>query len=91
MTTLTVVRGAARLLITAGILLLLCSVLSAETITGTVNNGTTGKAASRDDVVLIRLGQGMEEAARTRTDASGHFRFHPPDAGRTLFVRFTRA
>jgi hypothetical protein len=81
MTTLTVVRGAARLLITAGILLLLCSVLSAETITGTVNNGTTGKPASRDDVVLIRLGQGMEEAARTRTDTSGHFRFHPPDAG----------
>jgi hypothetical protein len=55
--------------------------LSADTITGTVNNSTTGKPASRDDVVLIRLGQGMEEAARTRTDASGHFSFHLPDAG----------
>jgi hypothetical protein len=49
-------------------------------ITGTVNNGTTHKPAARDDVVLIRLGQGMEEAARTRTDANGHFSFHLPDS-----------
>lgn len=28
---------------------------------------TTRKPAARDDVVLIRLGQGMKEAARTRT------------------------
>jgi Carboxypeptidase regulatory-like domain len=81
MTSLTVMRVAVRVLITICILFLLCSLLPAETITGTVNNGTTGKPAARDDVVLIRLGQGMEEAARTRTDASGHFRFHPPDAG----------
>ncbi len=55
--------------------------LSAETITGTVNNGTTGRPAAGDDVILITLGQGMDETARTRTDASGHFSFQLPDAG----------
>ncbi len=30
---------------------------------------------------LIKLGQGMEEAARTKSDASGHFSFNLPDTG----------
>ena len=55
--------------------------LSAETLTGRVNNGTTGKPAAGDSVVLISLGQGMEEVAHTRTNASGHFSFQLPDAG----------
>jgi len=46
-----------------------------------VKNGTTGKASAGDDVILIKLGQGMEEAARTKTDASGHFSFQLPDSG----------
>lgn len=54
--------------------------LSAQTLVGTINNGTTGKPAAGDEVVLIRLGQGKEEAARTRTDAGGHFKFHLSDA-----------
>ena len=62
-----------------------CSCLSAaafaQTLTGTVKNGTTGKPAGGDEVVLIKLAQGMEEAARTKTDASGHFSFKLPDAG----------
>jgi hypothetical protein len=62
------------------IFLLLSLPLSAEAITGTVNNGTTRKPAARDHVVLIRLGPGMEEAARTRTDANGHFSFRLSDA-----------
>ena len=59
----------------AGIFFLLISVSSAETLTGTVKNGTTSKPAAGDDVVLIKLGQGMEEAGRTKTDAKGNFSF----------------
>jgi hypothetical protein len=48
---------------------------SAETLTGTVKNGTSGKPAAGDDVVLIKLANGMEEAARTKADAKGNFKF----------------
>lgn len=54
---------------------------SAETLTGTVKNGTTGKPGSGDEVVLIKLGNGMEEAARTKADAKGNFKFNYDDAG----------
>ena len=54
--------------------LLLSSVSFAESLTGTVSNGTTGKPSAGDDVILLSLGQGMEEAGRTKTDASGKFR-----------------
>jgi len=46
---------------------------SAQTLTGTVTNGTTKKPAAGDDVVLLSLGQGMEESGRTQTDAEGNF------------------
>ena len=55
--------------------------VSAQTLDGTLKNGTTGKPAAGDEVVLIKLAQGMEEAARTKADASGHFSFKLPDAG----------
>ena len=45
----------------------------AQTITGTVTNGTTNKPASGDDVVLLSLMNGMQEAGRTQTDAKGSF------------------
>lgn len=61
---------------------------SAESITGTVINKTTNKPAAGDDVVLIRLAQGMQEAARTKTDSRGHFTLDVPDAGMHL-VRVT--
>ena len=57
------------------ILFLLSTLASAQTLTGTVKNSTTGKPAAGDDVVLLSLGQGMEEAGRTKTDAKGHFSF----------------
>lgn len=47
---------------------------SAATITGTVKNGTTGKPAVGDDVVLLKLQSGMEEGARTTTDKAGHYK-----------------
>jgi hypothetical protein len=40
-----------------------------------VKNSTTGKPSAGDEIVLFRLGQGMEEAARTKTDAEGRFTF----------------
>ena len=55
--------------------LLFTSLAAAQTLTGSVKNGTTGKPAAGDDVVLLSLGQGMEEAGRTKTDAKGHFSF----------------
>jgi hypothetical protein len=54
---------------------------AAETLTGTVKNGTTGKAAAGDDVILIKLGNGMEEAARTKADSKGNFSFTYDDPG----------
>jgi hypothetical protein len=60
---------------------------SAETLTGTVKNGTTSKPAAGDDVVLIKLANGMEEAARTKADAKGNFKFTYDDAGGPHLIR----
>ncbi|MGH9503762.1 MAG: carboxypeptidase regulatory-like domain-containing protein [Terriglobales bacterium] len=60
---------------------LLATVASAQTLSGTLKNGTTGKPAAGDEVILIKLGQGMEEAARTKSGAGGHFSFKLPDTG----------
>lgn len=66
----------------------LSSFVLADSITGTVTNKTTNKPAAGDDVVLIRLQQGMQEAARTKTDSRGHFTLDVPDKGIHL-VRVT--
>jgi hypothetical protein len=50
----------------------------ADSITGVVTNKTTNKPAGGDDVVLIRLAQGMQEASRTKTDAKGRFTLQVP-------------
>jgi hypothetical protein len=60
----------------AAIVLLLCTFASAQTLTGTVKNVTTGKPGAGDEVILISLGQGMEEAGRTKADAKGNFSFN---------------
>lgn len=56
-----------------GLFLILSTVAAAQTITGTVTNGTTNKPSVGDDVILLSLGQGMQEAGRTQTDAKGNF------------------
>jgi len=56
-------------------IVLIASLASAQTLTGTVKNGTTGKPSGGDEVVLLSLGQGMEEAGRTKADAKGNFSF----------------
>ena len=68
---------------------LLCSATaSAATITGTVVNKTINKPAAGDDVVLIRFAQGMQEAARTKTDGRGHYSIEVTDDGLHL-IRVT--
>jgi hypothetical protein len=65
----------ARIVSVLALILLLSSLATAQTLTGIVRNSTTNKPAAGDDVVLLSLGQGMEEAGRTKTDAKGHFTF----------------
>ena len=60
----------------------------AESISGVVTNKTTGKPAGNDDVVLLRLAQGMQESARTKTDARGRYTIDVPEQGLHL-VRVT--
>ncbi len=50
----------------------------AEPVTGVVTNKTTGKPAAGDDVVLLKLAQGMQELTRTRTDSKGRFTIDVP-------------
>ncbi len=59
-------------------------VARATSITGNVTNKTTNKPAAGDDVVLIALAQGMQEAGRTKTDARDHFTINVPDNGMHL-------
>jgi hypothetical protein len=66
---------------------LLGAVCLAENLTGTVTNGTTNKPSAGDDVILIKLGQGMEEAARAKTNARGQFSLTLDDANGPHLVR----
>jgi hypothetical protein len=67
-------------LVAAAISLCLASA-TAQTLTGKVTNGTTGKPAAGDQIVLINLANGMEEAAKTKADSSGKFTFKLTDSG----------
>jgi hypothetical protein len=58
-----------------------------QNLTGKVTNGTTNKPAAGDDVVLLSLGQGMQEAGRTKTDAKGNFTLKLDDASGPHLVR----
>jgi len=60
-----------------------------SSIKGTVTNKTNGKPAAGDDVVLIRLAQGMQESTRSKTDSKGRFSLAVPDPGSIHLVRVT--
>jgi hypothetical protein len=67
-----------------------CSVAAlgqSRIVTGVVTNGTTGRPASGDDVILLQLGQGMQEEARTKTDAHGEFNLNVADGSVPHLVR----
>ncbi len=68
-------RLSPHLRLTALVVIVLSTLASSQTLTGTVKNGTTGKPGAGDEVVLLSLGQGMEEAGRTKADAKGNFSF----------------
>src|SRR5208282_2557273 len=48
---------------------------AAQTLTGTVTNGTTNKPAAGDEVILINLANGMDIGGSTKADAAGKFNF----------------
>lgn len=48
---------------------------AAQTLTGTVTNGTTNKPAAGDEVILINLANGMDVAGSTKADSAGKFSF----------------
>lgn len=60
---------------------------SAATVSGTVTNGTNGKPAAGDEVVLIKLSSGMEEVGHTKTNAEGKFTFNVQEANSPYLVR----
>jgi len=72
------------------VLAIASGVALAQSITGTVTNGTTGKPAVGEEVTLLSLSQGMQEIASTKTDAQGRFSFTAPaDANAPHMVRAT--
>ena len=74
-------KAFAYFLLAISLICFLSAAASAATLNGSVKNGTTGKPSAGDDVVLIKLAQGMEEAARTKTDANGKFTLTVEDDG----------
>ena len=55
--------------------LLLTLSAHAQTLSGTVTNGTTNKPAAGDEVILISLANGMDVAGSIKADSSGKFSF----------------
>lgn len=71
-------------------LLTLTGFALAQTLEGTVTNGTTGKPAAGTEVTLLSLANGMSEAGHTKTDSKGRFSFTlPSDGGMPHLVRAT--
>jgi hypothetical protein len=59
----------------AAIISLALASAAAQTLTGTVTNGTTNKPAVGDEVLLIEFTSGMNVAAKTKADSNGKFSF----------------
>ena len=57
------------------VLFILASLAAAQTLTGTVTNGTTNKPAAGDEVLLINLANGMDVGGTTKADSAGKFSF----------------
>jgi hypothetical protein len=68
-------------------LILLAAAAHAGTLAGTVTNGTSNKPSAGDEVILIKLDAGMQEAAHAKTDAQGKFSLSFPDDGAMHLVR----
>jgi len=68
-------------------LLVLPLLASAEVVTGTVTNGTTGKVAAGVSVTLVDPMGGMAELGTAKSDAQGRFRIEAPAAQGPRLVR----
>lgn len=62
----------------------------AAQISGTVTNATNNKPSSGDEVTLLSLANGMEEAGTTKTDSKGHYTLNVPDENAQHLVRVAR-
>jgi hypothetical protein len=69
-----------RRLRTVLIVVLFCAAAFADTITGTVTNGSTSKPAAGVSVTLVDPMGGMAELATAKTDAQGRFKLEAPAA-----------
>lgn len=69
------------------VFLALATAGAAQTLTGTVTNGTTNKPAAGDEVILINLSNGMDVAANTKADSSGKFSFTLKDGPGPHLIR----
>jgi hypothetical protein len=67
--------------------LALATVAAAQTLSGTVTNGTTGKPAAGDEVILINISNGMDVAANTKADSGGKFSFTLKDGPGPHLIR----
>jgi hypothetical protein len=63
------------------LLVLSGALAQAANVTGTVTNKTTGKPSAGDDVALVDVQAGMNEAATAKTDAKGQYFLQIPPAG----------
>jgi len=59
----------------------------ANHVTGLVRNQSRGEPAAGDEVILIRLGNGVSEEARAKTDALGAFTLHVQRPDKPHLVR----
>jgi hypothetical protein len=81
-------RGYVRLALLGALALAPLAIAEAGTVHGTVVNGTTGKAASGIELVLIQLQGGMQEVAHSKSGAQGEFTFEHPGLGaQAMLVR----
>ncbi len=60
---------------------------AAQTLSGTVTNGTTNKPAAGDEVILINIANGMDVAGSTKADSAGKFSFKLSDAAGPHLIR----
>jgi hypothetical protein len=63
------------------LLVLAGALAQAANVTGTVTNKTTGKPSTGDDVVLVDVQAGMNEAATAKTDSKGQYSLQIPPGG----------
>ena len=73
--------------LTSLLLLLTAYTSAAANLTGTATNKTTNAPAAGDDVILLRLAQGMQEVARAKTDTKGKFTVNLDDSTSPHLVR----